>query len=329
MEQLNNQPINNDIQQFMAIFKKKGKLWYRWRKNCIRKMAIQVSPSYRDFVNKVLSNTKLKVTYSGQGYCLPSYDFSENMSKRMKTQIAFDYCESRTFLHELSHSIDFLFGRPRSLSCNVIVQDGKTLRDIFDEEFKQHHKELREFIMNEYRSNIDSNIHAGAYDIFINNMPKYLTLCKCQDKKQRKALQDELYKCGFVEVYYQIATKSCFKILNQKYLAILDALSAIYPIDGLFLLGHEKGYYQIDAERPVYEFFANVCADKLMGNQYRYDQLIKLMPKSFNAFERLFVLIYDNIQNNKRFTNLPLIPYVEPEWDDDMDTEEEQEEAKA
>ena len=328
MEQLNNKPINNDIQQFMAIFKKKGKLWYRWHKTGIRKMAIQVSPSYRDFVNKILSNTKLKIIYHADGYCLPSSNFSENMSKRMETLIAFDYCGSRTFLHELSHSIDFLFGRPRSLSCNVIVQDGKTLRDIFDEEFKQNHKELREFIMNEYRQNINANIHAGAYDIFINNMPKYLTLCKCEDKKQRKALQDELYKCGFVEVYYQIATKSCFKILDQKYLAILDALSAIYPIDGLFLTGHEKAYYMIEAERPVYEFFANVCADKLMGEQYRYDQLIKLMPKSFNAFERLFVLIYDNIQNNKRFTNLPIIPYEEPEEiDENEDTK--QEEAKA
>jgi len=322
MEQLNIQPIHTDVQQFMAVFKKKGKLYYRWHYSGIRKMAKEVSPAYRDFVNKVLSNGKLKIKPTARGYCLPNFACSSNLSKRMETTIYIDYCDGRTFLHELGHSIDFLFGLPRALSCNVIVQDGKTLREIFDEEFKEHHQELREFIMNEYRSNINSNIHAGAYDIFINNMPKYLELCKCEDKKQRKKLQDELYKCGFVEVYYQIATKNCFSILNKKYIAILDALSAIYPIDGLFLLGHEKEYYELDEKHPVYEFFANVCADKLLGNQYRYDQLIKLMPKSFNAFERLFVLIYDHIQNNKRFTNLSLIPYEEKDEEEVEQKEE-------
>lgn len=311
MEQLNTQPINNDIQQFMSIFKKKGKLLYRWHHPGIRKMAKEVSPAYRDFVNKILSSSKLKVRYDTNGHCYPSFNCSTNLSKRMETHILIDYCNCRTLLHELGHSIDFLFGLPRALSCNVIAQDGKTLREVFDEELKERHEELREFIMNEYRSNIDSNIHAGAYDIFINNMPKYLALLDCEDKKTRKKLQDELYKCGFVEIYYQIVTKSCFSILNKKYIAILDALSAIYPIDGLWLIGHDKEYYEYDLNRPVYEFFANVCADKLLGNQYRYDQLIKLMPKSFNAFERLFVLIYDHIQSNKRFIDLPLIPYVE------------------
>ena len=321
MEQLNKQPINNDIQQFMSLFKKKGKLWYRWHYSSLRKMANQVSPAYRDFVNKVLSNSKLKIRYSGHAYCLPSFSCSSNLSRRMNTTIRIDYGDCRAFLHELGHSIDFLFGMPRALSCNVIVQDGKTLREIFDEEFKEHHEELRELIMNEYRSNIDSNIHVGAYDIFINNMPKYLALRECKDKKQRKKLQDELYKCGFVEVYYQIVTKSCFSILNNKYIAILDALSAIYPPAGLFLIGHDKEYYEFDANRPAYEFFANVCADKLLGNQYRYDQLIKLMPKSFNAFERLFVLIYDHIQSNKRFIDLPLVPYAEPEEDEELNKE--------
>lgn len=328
MEQLNTQPINNDIQQFIAIFKKKGKLNYRWHRKGMNNIAKKISPAYRDFVNRVFSNGKLKVKYDYRGYCEPSFDSSIDLSKRVNVTIAIDYCDCDTFLHELGHSIDFLFGRQRALSCNVIVQDEKTLRQIFDEEFKEHHKEIREFIMGEYRSNINSNIHSGAYDIFINNMPKYLTLCECKDKKERKKLQNELYQCGFVEVYYQIATKNCFKTLNQKFGSILDALSAIYPIEGTYLTGHERGYYQLDPNRPVYEFFANTFADKLIGDHDKYDQLIKLMPKSFNAFERLFVLIYDHIQSNKRFKDLPLIPCAE-EDDETLEEETKPEEAQA
>ena len=328
MEQLNTQLINNDIQQFMAIFKKKGKLKYRWYKKGMSNIAKKISPAYRDFVNKVFSNGKLKIKYDGRGYCESSYETSIDLSKRANTTIAIDYWDCDTFLHELGHSVDFLFGRQRALSSSVIVQNGKTLRQIFDEEFKEHHKEIREFIMNEYRLNINSNIHSGAYDIFINNMPKYLTLCECKDKKERKKLQNELYQCGFVEVYYQIATKKCFDTLNRKFGSMLDALSAIYPIEGTYLTGHEKGYYQLDPNRPVYEFFANTFADKLMGDHCKYDQLIKLMPKSFNAFERLFVLIYDHIQNNKRFKDLPLIPYGE-EDDEELEEETKPEEVQA
>jgi len=312
MEQTVNTTNVSERQQFIDLFKKKGKLMYRWNKRGINKIATSISPAYRDFVIKVLSNSKLKIErFVQRGYCKPSYQYQEDLSKRADCSIAVNFNDPDCFLHELAHSLDFLFGYRMALTSNVIVQDGKTLHDIFDEEFKEHHEEIREFIMNEYRLNIDSNIYKGAYDIFINNMPKYLTLSSLEDKKARKKLHKELYECGFVEVYYQIGTKKCFKVLLQKYESILDALSSIYNIEGMFLPGHEKEYYDLDDRRPVQEFFANVCVDKLMGYHTRYDQFIKLMPKSFNAFERLFVLIYDRIQNNKRFTDLKLVEQEE------------------
>lgn len=329
MEQTANTTNISEKQQFLNIFQKKGKILYRWHKRGLNKIADGISPSYRDFVNKVLSNSKLKIEREKDyGYCSPSYPCYESFKRRASCTIAIDFYDVHCFLHELSHSIDFLFGGSIPMSCTVIIQNGKTLRDIFDEEFKEHQEEIWKFVMNEYRFSIDPNIYKGAYDIFINNMPKYLSLCSTVSKKDRKKLHQELYECGFVEVYYQIATKKCFRVLQQKYLAILDALSSTYDITGLFLPGHEKEYYATRPEKGVLEFFANVCADKLTGNHTRYDQLIKLMPKSFNAFERLFVLIYDRIQNNKRFTDLKIIEMPEDDIDELNENESEDKESE-
>lgn len=308
MEQAVNTTNISEKQQFLNIFKKKGKILYRWHKSGLNKIANGISPAYRDFVNKVLSNSKLKVECAADhGCCKPSYGCIENFGRRAKCTIAINFCDADNFLHELSHSIDFLFGGHTPLSCTVVIQDGKTLRDIFEEEFIKHQEEIWEFVLNEYRFTIDSNIYKGAYDIFINNLALYDELTQTKDKKERKRIQKQLYECGFVEIYYQIATKQCFQILAQKYETIIDALSSKHEVSILFLPGHPMGYYSFNPRNLTLEFFANVCADKLTGNHTRYDQLIKLMPKSFEAFERLFVLIYDRIQNNKKFTNLETI----------------------
>lgn len=98
----------------------------------------------------------------------------------------------------------------------------------------------------------------------------------------------------------------------------MDALSSMYDITGLYLMGHALEYYKRYSARAVQEFFANVFADKILGNHTRYDNLIKLMPRSFDAFEKLFFTIYERIQNNKRFTDLPI-------KDTYLDEEEEEE----
>ena len=316
-----------DIQLFADAFKKKGKLLYRWNRRSIHKLAREISPAYRDFVNRLLSNSKLLIDRCGGGECRPiEYGEIYSLKKRCKNKIKVDLSDPRTFAHELGHSVDFLFGELNSFSGNIVIYDGKTLNDIFHEEFNNHHKELYEFLMDEYRLNIDANIHKGAYDIFINNMPKYLTLCDTEEPKLRKKLQKELYECGFVEVYYQINTRKCFKVLEQKYVPIMDALSSMYDITGLYLMGHDLEYYKRYSARAVQEFFANVFADKILGNHTRYDNLIKLMPRSFDAFEKLFFMIYERIQNNKRFTDLPIKDtYLDEEVYQDKSEEEEEE----
>ena len=306
MKQTINQNATNDIQTFINTFKKKGKLLYKWHAKGIKKIAWTISPSYRDFVNKLLSNSKLKIERRIGGCCKSECGQLGSLAKRVENKIEIDYDDGETFCHELGHSVDLMFGHACSLSYSVLVSGDKTLFDVFNEEFESHKEELHELLMNEYRFNIDSNIYEGAYDVFVNNMPKYLELSKTTDKKKRKTLQNELYKCGFVEVYYQIKTKKCFKVLEQKYIPIMDALSSKYDITGMYLTGHGLDYYSISNRLPSQEFFANVFADKIMGNHTRYDNLIKLMPRSFDAFERLFFLVYDRIQNNRRFTDLKL-----------------------
>ena len=119
-------------------------------------------------------------------------------------------------------------------------------------------------------------------------------------------LQKELYESGFVETYYLLFERKCYSILNTKYSPILDALSSKYDFKHLCLTHHETIYYKSSKLRPVYEFFANVFAAKVTSKHTHFDNLIKHLPKSFNAFEKLFVIFYDHIQNNKRFTDVKL-----------------------
>ena len=313
MSQLINQTPQNDINVFVNTFKKKSKLAYRWRKDGIRKLAKDISPAYRDFVNTLLSNSKLKISrYSGGKCHAIELGETHKLTRRATNEIYIDFNNCRVFAHELGHSVDMLFGCNNVLSCSVLLEGDKTLFDIFSEELNSNHEQIHEFIMSEYAQSIDTNIYKGAFDIFMNNMPKYLELGKIEAPKKRHQLQQELYKCGFVEVYYQMHTKKCFQVLEQKYIPILDALSSIYDVTGLILTGHEINYFKMNKKLPTEEFFANVFADKIMANHTRYDSLIKLMPRSFAAFEKLFALIYERIQNGKKFTDLELKPVKRP-----------------
>ena len=171
--------------------------------------------------------------------------------------------------------------------------------------------------MNEYKQIINSNINKDAYDILINNIDLYRRLLKLpvteENKKERKRIQKILYRNGFVEVYYQTLTKKCYSILNNKYSPILDSLSSQYDFDALFLDHHESSYYKSSKYKAVYEFFANVFAAKVTSQHTHFDNLIKHLPQSFSAFEKLFVIFYDHIQQNKRFNDVPVIKEIRHE----------------
>lgn len=307
---------NNEIQMIMSALRKKSKKTFKRYEKSLKKQAEYFSPSYRDFIYKVIKNNSLKIINSYDGGATLSLEDGEILStlkRKQESKIITDIDNVDTLPHELGHAVDFWFGRLNSLSKSVVVLNNKTLFEIFTEEFESKHQELYKLVMNEYKDIINSNINNDAYDVLINNMSKYRKLCSIdvdlKDKKttqKRRKLQKELYESGFVETYYQLINKRCYSILNNKYSPILDALSSKYNFEGLCLSHHNTEYYENSKYRPVYEFFANVFASKVTSKHQNFESLIKYLPKSFTAFEKLFVIFYDHIQNNKRFTDVEL-----------------------
>lgn len=318
-----NNNTNNLVDLLCDAIERKSKRTFSYYGSSIKKQVLHFLPSYRDFLLKIINNSSLKIqnysregSFSYQDSQIDQYleEFKKNpnpskakLSKRSKNIIYTDIKEINTLPHELGHAVDMWFGKNNELSSNVIVYKDKTLKEIFTTEFQSKKEQLFETVMNEYKNIINSNINNKAFDIFITNIDLYrklqrLPVCDV-NRKARKNIQNKLYKSGFVEVYYQILEKKCYSILNKKYGPILDALSSEYDLSSIFLSHHKKSYYSVE-NLPVQEFFANTFAAKVSYDCKHIDELIKLLPESFNAFERLFVTFYDRIQNNKRFTNL-------------------------
>lgn len=305
----------NEIQMIANAIINKNKRDFKRRKKELNKQAKYFSPFYRNFIYKVIKNGSLKIEHNWKdGYITPDEMFiTDKLSKRQKNKI---YCDINTpdiLPHELGHAVDFWFGNYQSLTSHVLLSSGKTLKEIFAEEFSNKKEEIYKIVMNEYKTIINSNINDKAYDLLVDNMETYRQLLKMpvdlKDKvttKKRRELQKKLYECGFVEAYYLLYDRKCFEILNKKYSPILDALSSEYDFDGLFLDSHEYDYYQLSKKRPVQEFFANSFEAKVTSKHVQFDNLKKLLPKSFEAFEELFFIFYDHITQNKRFTDVKL-----------------------
>lgn len=307
---------SNNVQMIMNALVKKSKRTLINREKCLKKQAEYFAPTYRDFVYKVINNNSLKIVNYNDSHITDidkDYDVGTKLTKRRKNKIYIDIEKVDTLPHELGHAVDFWFGKNISLTKTVLIDDNKSLYDIFTEEFESKYEEIYEFVMNEYKDIINSNIKEGAYQILIENMPLYRELISIninlRDKEitsKRRKIQKHLYKSEFVEIYYKLVEKKYYQILNAKYYPILDVLSSKYDFEGLLLAHHENGYYKHSKYTPVYEFFANAFEAKVTFKDCEFDNLIKHLPKSFNAFERLFVIFYDHIQNNKRFTDVEL-----------------------
>lgn len=295
----------------------------RFQDRCI-KQALYFSAVYRDFIYKIIKSPSVKIRdgKTGEGYLQHSNSERTTLTKSVEKLIVADIFYPEILPHELGHAVDYWFGSQLTLSTTIIVRDEKTLHNIFIEEFSSCYEQIHKDVMEEYKNIINSTINADAYSIFINNLDTYKKLCEEREPRARKKLQKELYENGFMEVYSQIYFKNCYSMLNLKYGPILDALSSKYDFDHLFLSHHQPSYYQYtDEYRPTIEFFANVFRAKVTSQHTHYDNLIKYLPKSFDAFERLFVIIYDHFQNNKRFTDVPIVEKEIPIFPDDDEEE--------
>ena len=310
-----NQTSEDYITQIANAIYLKSKLAFRYRRNYLREQAAYFSPAYRDFLLKIIKNGSLKIkgNWKDAYICNIEDEYQVQVSRRQKNIVEMSFKDKDSLAHELGHSVDFWFGQTSALSKIVIIEDDKTLYDIFKEEFEQKHEEIYQAVMGEYKNIIDSTVKEGAFDLIKDNFTLYSELKKipvCLDNKEitkkRRRIQKKLYDNGFVETYYQFVIRKGYSILNSKYSPILDALSARYNFDDFFLSHHEKSYYDCDNYKHVQEFFANMFAAKVTSKHTYYDYLIKYLPHSFSAFEKLFVIFYDHIQNNKRFVDVKI-----------------------
>ena len=296
-----------EAQMIVDALNKKSHQSFKGRQKALKKQALYFSPFYRDFIYKIISSGSLKIEHrGGKGYLEPIKRTGTDFKKRQKNKICTDIESIDVLPHELGHAVDYWFGYNDALTTTVILSNGKTLKEIFSEEFESKQEEIYQMVMNEYKTIITNNINERAYDILIKYMSDYNELRNCKsDMRKRKKLHHKLYESGFVEVYYLLYTKKCAKILNNKYSPILDALSSKYNLDGFLLDSHKHSYYwYADENRPVAELFANLFEAKVTNKHVQFDSLKKLLPKTFEGFEKLFHLFYERLMANKRFANI-------------------------
>ena len=296
-----------EAQMIVDALNKKNKRSFHHHQKALKKQALYFSPFYRDFIYKIINSGSLKIKHwAGKGYLEPIKRKGTNFKKRQENMLCTDIEVPDVLPHELGHAVDFWFGYSDALTRTVVLSNGKTLKEIFNEEFSGKQEEIYQEVMNEYKTIINENINDKAYDILMKYMPDYNDLCNNHfDMKKRREIHRKLYESGFVEAYYLLYTKQCAKILNHKYSPILDALSSRYNLDGLLLDGHKHAYYWFsDENRPVAELFANLFEAKVTNKHVQFDELKKFLPKSFEGFEELFFIFYDRFMHNKRFTNL-------------------------
>ena len=308
--------VNKETQEIINALYKKNKREFKWMGKALEKQVLSFAPAYRDFILKIIKSGSIRIHSSrDDGYIITeeSDTKSKKLSKRAKSYVVADIREVDILPHELGHAVDFWFGRDKALSSNVIIKDNKTLYDIFVEEFYPKSTDIYNMVMDEYENIINSNINNNAYEIIMSNIDYYnylsaipVDLRNKETTKMRRDIQNRLYRLGFVETYYQLVFKKCNSILNTKYLPILDALSSTFNLKGLCLAHHDLNYYLADEKRVAQEFFANLFAAKVTSKHYHFENLIKLLPQSFDAFEKLFFMFYDHIQNGKRFTDIEL-----------------------
>ena len=271
------------------------------------KQAAYIHPAYRDFITKIIDNKSLKIERTWKESYIEDVDESEyptGLARKRKNKIHTDIYDVEALPHELGHAVDFWCGGNVALSTTVVLEDNKTLFDIFAEEFASLHKKLLGEVLEECRVILDREIEEGASDILMNNFSLYCSLARPLDEKARHEIQKELYESGFVEAYYQLYEKRCFRGLNKRIGIILDALSSRYDLTLSMLSHHSPSYYQADPNNAVYEFFANAFEAKVTRSAAEFEALHRYLPKSFDAFEKLFAIAYNHIQNNKRFTDL-------------------------
>ena len=305
-EMIENSNALQEINSIASAIHDKSKRTFKYQKKNLKNQAMSFSPIYRDFILKIINNKSLKIKHSYRDSFIKA-DFvnRDDFKKKGSNQIVADISDTDNLAHELGHSLDFYFGRNNALTTSVILSNGQTFHQIVKDEFEQMRIEMHEYVTDNFRGIVDSHLGEGSFNLLDCYMDVYRGLYKHSDEKTRTKIHKELYKSGFVETYYQYVTKGMPAILDDKYHPIIDLLSSKYDFSGFRLSHHDEEYYYLKS-RLGFELFANLFSAKVTSRYDMLENFEKMMPRSMEAFEELFSIIYDHIQNDKRFTDLEL-----------------------
>ena len=84
-------PNFNYVQMIVSALSKKSKRTLSSREKSLKKQAEYFSPSYRDFIYKVISNNSLKIVNKYRGGCIADidndYELRTTLSKKRKNKI--------------------------------------------------------------------------------------------------------------------------------------------------------------------------------------------------------------------------------------------------
>ena len=183
----------------------------------------------------------------------------------------------------------------------MVIKDGKTLNEIINEELNMVSKQVHKMLFDKYKKIIDETLGEKSFDILMNNFYKYQKLCNTDsnDHITRWRLQDELYEAGFVDTYYELSCNDYLKEFGESIIPVADALSSKYKLQGYYLPYHDYDYYQIGNFHLGSEFFANMFDYKISNYSIYYEDIKKYLPRSFEAFDLLFDIVYDFLMKNK------------------------------
>ena len=155
----NKQPATITTNVLAKALYEKSKRTFSHRKSEIWHQANYFSPVYRDFIYKIITNPSLKIYASKNDESYIQNDPKEvpnnKLTRKFHNFIYFDVLNKTSLPHELGHAVDFWFGAGTPLTSVVILEDNKTLYDIFTEEFESNYQSIYNLIMDEYKNIID------------------------------------------------------------------------------------------------------------------------------------------------------------------------------
>ena len=290
-----------------------------------------ISPIYREFVYRIIScnSIKLDMGPGGSGLCETEYNgLTKLFSKRASIKIHSDFSSS-TFCHELGHAVDDFYGCDQALSIELEIEPGKTLFDIYTEEFLDHHIGIYDCVIDYYWDLSEKRIGKERTDLIRRHLPLYELLFK--NKKEdisdeaflaaRKRIHKNLDRLGFVDAYCRFYEAGIHESTQQFFGPINDSLSSLYDIGILRLRGHHRNYYS--GSFPVLtvsEVFANLFRTELLIQRNVENVLLRFFPRTIAGFQKIFEMAYKHFMEGVKYPIPSGVPfddnalYIEKRW---------------